>query len=131
MAISLTKSDLGKYAQLLKADHHEIVADARTEPDFDTGFSPHDLYDSALAACKAITLMMYAETAHIPLDDVKVTIDRDSREESSGKYRLHVTLTLVGQLDDSQRERLEKVAGKCPVHKLMTLAETSVTTTCN
>ncbi|QIB52332.1 OsmC family protein [Pseudomonas sp. OIL-1] len=130
MTIKLSRSDSGKFRQLLQIDQHELVADARFDPESDSGPNPHDLYDAALAACKAITLLMYAEQARIPLEDVHITIDRDSSEERSGKYHLHVGLVLIGQLDPTQKDRLEKVAAKCPVHKLMTTVETTITTTC-
>jgi len=130
MSIKLSKSDLGKFRQLLQIDQHELIADARLDADSDGGPNPHDLYDAALAACKAITLLMYAEQADIPLEDVQITIDRDSSEERSGKYHLQVGLGLKGKLDSNQLDRLEKVAAKCPVHKLMTTVETMITTTC-
>lgn len=130
MTIKLSKSDVGKYCQLLQVDQHELVADARVDTDSDAGLNPHDLYDAALAACKAITLLMYAEKANIPLDDVDITIDRDSSEEQAGTYHLHVDLLLNGKLDESHRARLEKVAAKCPVHKLMTVVTTDITTSC-
>lgn len=130
MTIKLSRSDLGKYRQLLQIDQHELVADARLDSETDGGPNPHDLYDAALGACKAITLLMYAEQARIPLEDVHITIDRDSSEERAGKYQLQVGLTLVGNLDSTQKERLEKVAAKCPVHKLMTDVTTMITTRC-
>lgn len=130
MSIKLSKSDLGKFRQLLQVDQHELIADARLDPDSDGGPNPHDFYDAALAACKAITLLMYAEKAGIPLEDVQITIDRDSSEERSGKYHLQIGLGLKGKLDSNQLDRLEKVAAKCPVHKLMTTVETTITTTC-
>ncbi|WP_193074306.1 OsmC family protein [Pseudomonas sp. FME51] len=130
MSIKLSKSDLGKFRQLLQVGQHELIADARLDADSDGGPNPHDLYDAALAACKAITLLMYAEKADIPLEDVQITIERDSSEERSGKYHLQVGLGLKGKLDSNQLDRLEKVAAKCPVHKLMTTVETMITTTC-
>lgn len=130
MTIKLSKSDVGTFRQLLHADQHEITADARLDSASDTGPNPHDLYDAALAACKAITLLMYAEKANIPLEDVQITVDRDSSEERSGKYHLQVGLVLIGQLDATQKDRLEQVASKCPIHKLMTTAETTITTSC-
>lgn len=130
MTIRLSKSELGKYRQLLQIDQHELGADARIDADSDTAPNPHDLYDAALAACKAITLLMYAEKANIPLEDVDIDIVRDNTEERSGTYRLHVDLRLKGPLDESHRERLEKIAEKCPVHKLMTSVTTVVTSSC-
>src|SRR5690606_2080982 len=130
MTIKLSRSNLGSFRQLLQIDQHELIADARQDSETDSGPNPHDLYDAALAACKAITLLMYAEQAGIPLDDVHITIERDSSEERAGNYHLQVGLVLIGQLDSAQQDRLEKVAAKCPVHKLMTTVTTTITTRC-
>lgn len=128
MAIKLSKSDFGKFRQLLQIDQHELSADARFDSESDGGPNPHDLYDAALAACKAITLLVFAEKSGIPLDNVSITIDRDSSEERSGKYHLQVGLVMEGNLDSSQRERLVNVAARCPIHKLMTTGTTTITT---
>lgn len=128
MALKLSKSDLGKFRQLLQIDQHELDADARFDSESDGGPNPHDLYDAALAACKAITLLVFAERSSIPLDNVSITIDRDSSEEHFGKYHLQVDLVLEGNLDSSQMERLLNVAARCPIHKLMTTGTTTITT---
>ena len=94
----------------------------------DLGPTPHDLYDSALGACKALTTLWYARRRQIPLDDIGVTVERDNSQERQGIYKLRVTLQLAGALSDAQRQELLNVAGKCPVHKLMTQATTEVLT---
>ena len=94
----------------------------------DLGITPHDVYDSALGACKALTVLWYAQRKQIPVEDIHVTVDRDDSQERQGIYRLRVTLDLSGPLSDAQRQELLNVAGKCPVHKLMTQATTEVTT---
>ena len=94
----------------------------------DLGPTPHDLYDSALGACKALTTLWYAQRKQIPVEDIRVTVERDDSEERRGVYRLRVTLDLSGPLTDAQRQELLAVAGKCPVHKLMTQATTEVVT---
>ena len=94
----------------------------------DLGPTPHDLYDSALGACKALTLLWYARRKQIPLQEIGVTVERDDSQERQGVYRLQVTLELGGALDDAQRQELLRVADKCPVHKLMTQVRTEVST---
>jgi putative redox protein len=94
----------------------------------DLGVTPHELYDSALGACKALTTLWYARRKQIPLDDIRVTVEHDDSEERRGVYRLRVTLDLSGALTDAQRQELLAVAGKCPLHKLMTQATTEVVT---
>jgi len=94
----------------------------------DLGPTPHDVYDSALGACKALTTLWYARRKLMPIEDIRVTVERDDSEERRGVYRLRVTLDLSGPLTDAQRQELLAVAGKCPVHKLMTQVTTEVVT---
>ena len=94
----------------------------------DLGPTPHDIYDSALGACKALTTLWYAQRKQIPVEDIRVTVERDDSEERRGVYRLRVTLAISGALTDAQRQELLTVAGKCPVHKLMTQSTTEVVT---
>ena len=101
---------------------------ARSNGGEDLGPTPHDVYDSALGACKALTTLWYARRKLIPVEDIRVTVERDDSEERRGVYRLRVTLDVTGALTDAQRQELLTVAGKCPVHKLMTQVTTEVVT---
>ena len=94
----------------------------------DQGITAHDTYDSALGACKALTVLWYANRKHIPVEDIRVSVSRDDSEERRGVYRLRVTLALTGALTDAQRHELLNVAEKCPVHKLMTVVKTEIIT---
>jgi putative redox protein len=95
----------------------------------DSGPNPHDLYDAALGACKALTTLWFANRKGIPLDDIRVEVDRDASREREGHYALAVTLHLGGKLSEDQRQMLLNVAGKCPLHKLMSAVTTEITTT--
>lgn len=109
--------------------NHLISADGSLEEGGnDAGPSPHDLYDAALAACKALTVVWYAKRKGYPLEQVETTTERDASEERKGVYRLAVTLHMSGDLSEAQRQELLSAAGKCPVHKLMTAVTTEVTT---
>ena len=94
----------------------------------DAGPSPHDLYDAAISACKALTVVWYAKRKGIPVEDVQVTMERDASEERHGTYRLAATLHLTGDLTDAQREELLAISQKCPIHKLMTAVTTEIST---
>jgi putative redox protein len=94
----------------------------------DLGVTPHELYDSALGACKALTTLWYARRKQIPVDSIRVSVERDDSEERRGVYRLRVVLNITGALSDAQRQELLTVAGKCPVHKLMAQATTEIVT---
>ena len=94
----------------------------------DLGITAHEVFDSALGTCKAMTVLWYANRKQIPLDDIEVSVESDASEERQGVYRLRVTLTLGGALTDAQRDELLAVARKCPVHKLMTQVKTEIST---
>jgi len=129
MTITVSRERTRKMQHVVRVRQHQLVVDE--SPPLggeDTGPTPHELYDSALGACKALTVLWYANRKQIPVEDIEVTIDRDDSEERSGVYRLHATLRLSGVLTDAQRQELLGVAAKCPVHKLMTLVKTEITT---
>ncbi|MEP7702365.1 OsmC family protein [Paraglaciecola sp. 25GB23A] len=127
MTLSLQKSDSGTYRQTMRIHQHTLFADvAIALGGEDSAPDPHDLYDASLAACKAITLLMYAKRKGIPLDSVDIEIERDNSRESAGVYVLNVNMILVGDLSDEQRQRLALIGDKCPIHKLMTAATTEV-----
>lgn len=89
---------------------------------------PHDYFDLSLGACKAITAQMYARRKQWPLEGVSVRINRDDSEEKHGTYRLEVVITFHGIDDPAQRERLEAISNKCPIHRLMTSSTVEITT---
>ena len=129
MEVTATRDLDGKMRHVVSIRNHRVPVDELAQAGGeDTGPTPHDLYDAALAACKAITMVWYANRKQIPLADVAVTVERDDTGERGGTYRLRASLVLGGPLTDAQREELRNVAGKCPVHKLMTQATTEVVT---
>jgi putative redox protein len=108
---------------------HEFVVDVSpADGGNDAGPNPHDLYDAALGTCKALTVMGYARRKGIPVEDVEVVVERDASGERSGTYTLDTRLRIRGALSDEQLRELEVVAHKCPVHKLMTVVTTVITT---
>jgi putative redox protein len=109
-------------------NHIVSVDTAVEEGGSDAGPSPHDLYDAALASCKALTVLWYANRKGIPVEDIQSSVERDASAERQGSYRLTVRLTLTGNLSDAQRDQLLAAAEKCPVHKLMTSVTTEITT---
>ena len=116
-------------AQAVRIRTHELVADASVaEGGVDAGPSPHDLYDAALGACKALTVLWYARKKGIAVTDVQTTVERDDSAERAGVYRLATRLQIQGDITDAQLEELAAVAKKCPVHKLMTVVTTEITT---
>lgn len=127
MPIEIHRDLSAPTAQVLKIRNHTLVADMNAEEGgSDAGPSPHDLYDAALGACKALTVMWYARKKGIPVDDIQTVIERDDSLERSGTYKLSARLQIRGALTDAQLAELGNVAQKCPVHKLMTAVTTEI-----
>jgi putative redox protein len=129
MTVTVNTISAEGFRHTVQIDDHELFADVpKTAGGEGTAPEPHDYFDAALGACKALTVKMYAKKKDIPLTGVGVEVKRDNSQEQKGKYALHVTLTLKGVLTDAQREELLRVADRCPIHKLMTNSEVSIET---
>ncbi len=130
MSITVTRDRSAAMRHTVRVRAHAFAVDTTVDAGGeDSGPDPHDLYDSALGACKALTTLWYAKRRGIPVEDIKVTVTRDAHAEATGVYRLVTTLAVTGALTDAQRQDLLRVAAKCPVHKLMTQVETQIETT--
>lgn len=83
---------------------------------------PHDLLDSALAACTALTLELYVRRKGWPVTSIRVAIEHDETRGDDGRvrYALRRRVTLAGAIDDAQRARLLEIADKCPIHRVLT-----------
>lgn len=129
MAISVKRDQSGPMRHVVHIGAHSFVVD---EPPAnggeDSGPTPHDLYDAALGACKALTMVWFARRKGIPLEDVEISVERDNSNERDGVYRLRTLLSVSGKLSDEQRQQLFAVASRCPLHKLMTEVRTEVET---
>ncbi|MEP6772188.1 MAG: OsmC family protein [Polaromonas sp.] len=129
MTVELKRNLPAELAQHVQIRSHELVTDAAlAEGGDDAGPSPHDLYDAALGACKAVTVMWYARKKGIPVDEIQTRVERDDSQERAGVYRLATKLQIKGNLTDAQLQELHTVAQKCPVHKLMSTVTTEITT---
>jgi len=98
--------------------HHSVTLDEPTDAGgTDAGMTPVQLLLVSLGGCSAITVRMYAQRKGWPLEDVSVAVKlyRPTRETP----RIVQEVTLVGALDEEQRQRLLDIAGRCPVHKLV------------
>jgi putative redox protein len=124
-----TESSEGFRHSIQIDDHEPFFADLpKAQGGEGSAPEPHDYFDAALGACKALTLKMYAQKKGIPLTGVTVEVKHDNSQEQQGKYALQVKLTLKGVLTDDQRKELHRVADRCPVHKLMTTSEVTIET---
>lgn len=123
MKIQLSKDTQGKFRQRIQIGQHTLFADASAD---NSAPDPHDFYNASLAACKAITVMMYAEHKKMALETVEIEIESDNSRERQGEYELRARLKFNGNLTDEEKQRLLQIADKCPIHKLMTQVKTLV-----
>ena len=101
------------YAVSITAGRHQLSADEGAElGGKDVGPAPYDLLCSALGACTAITLRMYAERKQWPLRALHVDV-RFRRQGQEGAIAR--VLSFEGELDDDQRARLADIAERTPV----------------
>lgn len=116
-----------EYPVTVRVRTHTFHSDASTAAGgADSAPGPHDLFDSALATCKAITAMWYAKHHDLPLERVETHVESDNTDERTGVYRMHVRVELFGPLTDEQRDQIQRAIAKCPIHKLMTTADIQI-----
>ena len=116
------------YTHDVELDGHELVID---EPEAaggaDLGPSPTRMLGAALASCTAITLEMYADRKGWDVGELEVEVQMEYGKASL-PTSFDVTLKLPKELTEDQRQRLQVIAGKCPVHRVLSHeAEAQVT----
>jgi putative redox protein len=113
------------YAVSITTGHHQLSADEGAElGGKDVGPSPYDLLCSALCACTAITLRMYAVRKEWRLRAVHVDVRfmREGKDSTIARV-----VRFEGELNEEQCARLMDIAERTPV--TLTLKQGSVITT--
>lgn len=110
-------------------DGHALIADEPKSIGGDgLGPTPYDLLLGALGACTSMTLLMYARRKGWALRGVEVWLSHNRLHmqdcencEEPNRYMERITreFVLIGDLDESQKNRLKEIAQKCPVHKTL------------
>ncbi|CAA9479345.1 MAG: hypothetical protein AVDCRST_MAG65-1349 [uncultured Solirubrobacteraceae bacterium] len=99
-------------------DHRLIVDEPASHGGEDTGPNPLELLAASLASCVAITIEMYAGRKGWDIDGLEVMCDYTPAERGS-PTRFELVTRLPASLDEEQRERLQVIAAKCPVHRTL------------
>ena len=106
-------------------DHHLIVDEPEENGGTDQGPTPGELLAASLATCTAITIEMYADRKEWGLGTVEVAVDfEEATADDPPKF--DVTITLGAELSEETREKILKIAGKCPVHRALTSQEVQI-----
>ena len=101
------------YETAIVTGHHALTADEG--PGLggkDAGPAPYDLLTSALAACTAITLRMYAERKQWPVTAVHADVHY---VREGDRQHIDRVLTIEGAVDGEQRKRMADIAERTPV----------------
>ena len=114
-------------ARRLKGHHHEVevdghvvVVDEPTEAGgTDLAPSPTRLLAASLASCTAITIGMYADRKGWDIAGLGVAVEFEGAAKAGETTHFRVDLTLPPGLTPEQAERIEVIAGKCPVHRTL------------
>jgi putative redox protein len=135
---TVTAQTSKNYQVDIVANGHKILADEPESKGGDNrGPNPYDLLLASLAACKVITVHMYANRKGWPVEKVNISMnhrkidaaDCDDCTSQSGKVdEILCDISFEGDLDDEQRQRLAEIADRCPVHRTLN-SETKVRTT--
>lgn len=121
-------SNQGFLTEITAGKHHLLADEPEGSGGTDHGPSPYGYLLSALGACTAMTLRMYADYKKIDLKEVKVKLTHDKvhqqdggqAEAAKGKIdQIRRMIRLEGDLTDAERKRLIEIADRCPVHKTL------------
>ena len=87
---------------------------------------PYDYLLASLAACKAMTVRMYAERKGWPLEGMTINVSHEKVKASQSDLVQATSgfadifdceMSFQGDLDEAQRTRLLEISAKCPVHR--------------
>lgn len=131
-AAVVTEAAGGRYLNHVEVGGHRFLVD---EPPSaggtGAGPSPFELLATALGACTSMTLRMYAERKGLALRRVTVEVAHRRRRADDGEGTVDQFVRVIhldGDLGESQRAALLRIAEKCPVHRALERGAEIVTT---
>lgn len=125
----VAKTWLGGFRTDVRLGEHHLVADEpRSVGGTNLGPTPYDLLAAALATCTSMTLRMYANHKNLVLESATVRVEHDKVhaedcvdcETADGKIdEFRRTISLEGDLTETQKKRMLEIADRCPVHRTL------------
>ncbi|QCK17069.1 bifunctional alpha/beta hydrolase/OsmC family protein [Mangrovivirga cuniculi] len=122
-------ADDGYTTEIIDKKHRWLADEPEDVGGTDLGPTPYGLLSSALGACTAMTLKMYADRKEWNLEEINIEIEHDKthatdcehdEDEKAKIDRFKRRISVKGNLDDKQIKKLGEIADKCPVHKTLT-----------
>jgi len=99
-------------------EHHVTVDEPIDSGGEDAGPDPQELLAVSLASCTAITMEMYAARKGWDIGHVEVQAQYTPAERGC-PTRFEIVLHLPENLPEEQVQRLQVIAAKCPVHRVL------------
>ena len=99
-------------------EHHMTVDEPIDSGGEDAGPDPQELLAVSLASCTAITMEMYAARKGWDIGHVEVQAQYTPAERGC-PTRFEIVLHLPENLPEEQVQRLQVIAAKCPVHRVL------------
>jgi len=119
MKATAQRSERTTYTHTIDIRNHNLKIDEPPERGGgDAGPSPQELLAASLASCTAITMEMYAKRKGWDIGKVEVAVDYTPAERGC-PTRFRLELRLPAGCTEEQLERLQVIAAKCPVHRVL------------
>jgi putative redox protein len=116
---SARRTDRDGFTHQIELRQHRLTGDEPLERGGgDQGPTPLELLAASLATCTAVTLEMYAQ--HKGWDLGAMTVEAEySLPERGSATCFRLLLRLPADLAEEQVRRLEAIAARCPVHRVL------------
>ncbi len=107
------------FAHEVEIRTHRLTLDEPLEQGGDDrGPTPQEMLAASLATCTAITLEMYAERKGWDLGRLEVECDYTPADRGTPTH-FHLVIRLPERCSEEQRQRLQAIAARCPVHRTL------------
>jgi putative redox protein len=137
MAHVVARSLQNLQVEIIARDHLLLADEPESNGGDDAGPDPYALLLSSLAACKIITVHMYARRKKWPVEAVTLRASHsrvaaeacdDCTSPPGTKVDvIDCEIHFTGNLDEEQIARLTEISNRCPVHRTLT-SETKIYT---